>query len=442
LDTTKGVLTINWKKYDKKNFVSYQVMKCFADFSNCQYTDIMDNTTTSWTDTDYVGGNVTYEIRIKTTLYDFYETPAIRKEYNWSPKFTVAINDDIATVKWSKPLFYLNTKKVTIVAPGIRFETAISDTTYISSEKLSFGPGYGIALKFYSNREDQSTTYNKGIFIGDRHEWQSELPQLYNSKADLYYGQDINRQTIVMNNKLEVVHTAYANGQRFVSANGEYFITLLDNNFYLTDPLTLETTLTLATGDTYVQGVTVADNGLIGFYAYGIYKVVSLASGEVKFVDESYVSSYSVLSPSGNYLIGKDQKTYHYNGTTFDYEGTLPNINKSLYYFKFGKNDNIFTVASYLDGSGNTDLIEFDINSRTIANTLSSGSGPLQFQIDPVTGKILFSHSYTDYLLSSTSGIKKVISENNGDRLSILNDHLFARGLYEFFSIPCSHIEN
>ncbi|HEX6224572.1 MAG TPA: hypothetical protein VFZ52_09190, partial [Chryseolinea sp.] len=429
IDTTGGVLTIHWNKYDKRNFASYTVRKECPRSNDpysldlCEDVVITDPSITSWTDHDYVGGRVKYAVHITTHLQTTFGTPT---EFWWKPTFTTNVDEKgNATIRWHKTPFYLSTKKYIIEAEfPIKFESPITDTVYLVPDPLRFAILNDFKVTMVSDNSNRSQTFLHQYYLGTRYELPTVRPLLYHAQEKLYYGRN-GTLTVVMDENLNVIHQKEEKFLFQTSISSSYFVTLSDNNFYNVDPYTLEKTLLMETGHTYVGGnYVIAENGLIGFPCWKGFRVMDSHTGQEKFAAIPNNPPYYKLSTSGKYLIGNNKAVYRYDGNAFAYEGTMPASFDPNYTFIFNSKDNI--VGTHVDpASGRTQIIEYDITTRTAISTIETmKDSPENLSLDPVSKKVLV--DLWTYALLLDPETQKISNLGGYDGLSLLNGKLFA----------------
>jgi hypothetical protein len=243
---------------------------------------------------------------------------------------------------------------------------------------------------------------------------------VYHAQEKLYYGRDGNL-TVVMDENQKVIHQKVENFLFQTSFSSSYFVTMSANNFYNVDPYTLEKTLLLETGHTYVGGnYVIAENGLIGFPCWKGFRVMDTHTGQEKFAAIPNNPPYYKLSPSGKYLISNNKAVYRYDGNAFVYEGAMPASFNPNYPFIFNSKDNI--VATYVaPASDRTQIITYDITTRTAISTIETIKYyPENLYLDPVSKKILID----SFLLDEET--QKITNLGGYNGLSILNGKLFA----------------
>lgn len=400
LDSANGVLTIFWNKYPRQNFTRYEVTKlCFDGYvpSSCWETSIETANDTSWTDPGYVGGKVVYRVDVVTEV-GF--TRGIEMEYNWQPEIVITMENGFSVMSWSKPLYYAHSVGYH-VSPGVGFpfEAAVTDTSHTPTQRVPFGRNHDFGLTIVSDIQRMSAEFKKQYYVGTRKFLPSVPPFLYNSRENLYYGRS-SPGLVVMDEDLNVIGSVSTRATWKISPNGQYFITIIGNDFYETNPFTLETTtLLLQAPSVYGANQVVADNGLIGFQTSTGYRVMDLNSGQEKYADNS--TPYQNLSPSGNYLI-RFRDVLHYDGTSFVYEGTLT-TDFGLTYI-FDENDDL--IASR--GHPTYGLATFDIETRTrtLLLDLSNLTTPLHY--DPVSGKAMILSGWYEVFNPATGETESV----------------------------------
>lgn len=439
LDTSVGTMTLHWEKCNKLNFISYQVFKSTPSAGGATVVEITDPDITSWTDVNYVGGAASYWIYVQTKLH-MVIGPG--KEYSWDPNIEAKVENGFATLRWRRPFFYNNILQSTIkVMPTIPVEISFTDTVYSMPDKLLFGDEYSFQLKHDATNSNYSAAFGKGYYVGTKYEYPNPFPSAYNASEDLYYGESLYGYA-VMDNTLTVLNYDDLSVQRSLSSNGQYFVSIIGNDFYLTNPRTFARTLAFETDDEFINNVTLADNGLVGYFiSGGTYKVVSLTTGEIKFTDPPHLSSNARLSPSGNYLIGKDNKVYRYDGSSFVEEGVLPTEFNSISGMVFTHNDNLLYVIH--SGGTTAGLFIKDIQTyQAIVNhTISPLGGYLtDSRIDRTTNNMLLKIGTYWYLLHPDGTLNKLTFNQVGS-VHLLNNSIFSNAQYVGYYIDCNYLE-
>lgn len=336
LDTTDGTLTIHWDPYTRRNFESYLVVKsCSYDnyyYTDCEIEEIFSKDVSSWTDEAFVGGYVSYRIDIKVA--EQY-VRGVTKNYKWIPKSSFTIGpDNKATLHWDKPKFYRNTKSVLFQNPPF-LASEFSDTVYLRPDDLLLGLYYNeCKVTFTSAGNNQSYNFTIPHYLGDRHDYPSVRPTLYNKKDKVFYGHTSSSWTsaaVVMKENLSHLHwiSTYSTYHSLaISPNGEHLITQQFANdigtLNETDPLTLELSnqkiLTTLTG---FSELSVSDNGLIACRSYDENVVYKLPHYE-KVFSKSSEHRPIAISASGEYLFNHSI-LYHFDGTAFQETGVVNN---------------------------------------------------------------------------------------------------------------------
>lgn len=427
LDTTEGTLTIHWDRYTRWNFESYVVVKsCSYDnyyFTDCVIEEIFSNEVTSWTDENFVGGYVSYRVDVKAAEQN---ARGITKNYQWIPKtsFTIDENSE-ATLHWDKPLFYKNTKSIRLEnPPGIL--TEFQDTLYHRPELLRLGLYYGDFNVVFTSGNEQNYKFTVPHYLGERFEYPSVRPTLYNKKENLYYGYDhLNSGLIVMDDNLSSLHRQHRSDYHVmaISPNGEFLITHQSDNtsrsIGTANPFTLETSNVMDLPQfTWYSELSVSDNGLIACRGYNENVVYKLPDYEIIFSQPSQ-NDPIIISGNGDYLFN-NSTLYEFDGITFQEIGEVEDA--ELRTAAFTRDDNL--ILGYSDGLVNI----LNKNDLSIVRSIQVPMTYLfNLKYDDVSNQILvFNHQDIIYRINIEDGTT-VQANIFSNAFSFLNGKVFTR---------------
>lgn len=309
--------------------------------------------------------------------------------YEWKPNIRPEVNGRDVTIRWGPFPFYNNVES--LEATGFPTALSLTDTVIVLPDKFAFGAIANFVLTAVTkagSRQSFSSSYHAGVL----HEMPSVLPRVYNAKEDLYYGYlNIMYSTpsiIVMDANLNEIHREDTHMTLVASANGEYLVAVVDGSIYRLEPRTLQRTLIVSTGSTFMADLQVSNNGLVGCNVAGVFKVFDANSGTEIFSPAG--SPSAVLSASGNYIgIRNSNQIYRYDGTSFVQSGTLP-ANSAT--FIFDLNDNILAMKN--SSGSNYQLNVYDASTLAVIRTIAEESEYVERAVvDPGSGIITYGRS-------------------------------------------------
>jgi hypothetical protein len=430
IDSSNGTLTLHWPKYTRRNFKSYRVVKRCATGSECVAEYITDPNITSWNDTQYTAGRVTYNIELYTQIDGATGMPLT---YEWQPKFSTNVGADRRiTLTWEKPLYYNNVKKIKAEFGPNVFEAPVDELVYTVPQPLLFGPMYRYKLTYEPSIVEQQVMIEHGYEVGTTYYYPVEKPTLYNRKENLYYSRMVlnGPGTTAFDTDFNIINS---DREMFkaISENGEYFVTLKNGSFYTTHPTTFDLQLKhqIPIG-TPLLNFAPGNNGLMSYETGFNFTVIDLETGSVVY-NSTGGQENARLAPSGTWFINDARQVFRFNGTNFTLSGTLPAA-FSVSKFVYLDNDRMASVQD-------TDLVIYNGNDLSVVATVNDIPALTGLQYDAVSNRILgTTEQFNNYLINpDTQEVFVVSYPGQYAGMTLLNGKVFL--MRDFYVLTVDH---
>jgi len=427
LDTTQGTVIIKWNPYTKWNFKYYRIsIRCPSGGSgDCKSIEITDPNVTTWTDNDFIGGEVGYQVDVITT------SQQVDSEVIWlrSKAGTAIELLDSKTIRfrWTNFTFYKNIKSVKILQQYqvVKTISDLSDTTLITENNFKFGTPYAHAFEIYTEGKTgtinrQLVQYALGKLIDNNFNY-SVSSVTYNKYLDQYYIQSYKNQvpyfTVYDKDFHPLAEKQYDVGALAISTNGQFMYTYLmespgkeKNYIHQMDPHSLDTTRTFSPARRNYRGhfsdkFEVSNTNLL-LYNY-VEKVENhLISQMPKGKNISQINS------DGRFAMSQDGRYYFDSGNLYEIVD-----NKALLINKISMPKGALYAIFRADTPYELLLVAFDGTIRLI-RVPELTTRYLKINTAYTFGDITYD-SQSGWLLWSTDTQNNLLNINTGESLSV-----------------------
>ena len=308
-----GHLVLSWTRYDRINFQGYIILRTFPVFMGYESVadTIRDHSVTSYTDSTFVGGSVTYRVMLmalgttKESDQVRYDSPYLKTEAVLNPDTTV-------TVTWQSCPYPENFEKYVVYLGSdyhswlfVDSSRDISDTI-VTDHQLRFGLGDYYTVQIFSRpvhgRQDSILVNTNFIYLGtavpqfNRIEFVSSNNSYYLSRSDSSYRLNAGDFSVA----------ASTDGQIAVTTDGTRACKMLNGTVTEIDPLTFTSLRQVQLPGSGVHGIwmTAPDNML--------YAVMNLTQSITLINLDSVANATTIglgnefataISPNGHYML-------------------------------------------------------------------------------------------------------------------------------------------
>lgn len=392
IDSTNGTLTLYWEPYTKWNFQSYTVRKYCSgnDSYPCELFVINTKETNSWTDQNYVGGDVYYNLEIKAANQTHYGN---LKHFRWTPDSYFTMENGKVYFHWDKPFFVQNTVSVWLET-GLGQEIQINpeDTVYVADRNdMIFGVLYNdFRVKFKAGNQNGNYTLPIVYYIGELIGPPSIPPTLYSKVYNTYYGLNNWISIRAMDNMFQSMATddLYASHKFIrIAPDGNALFTMAydgqKSTIYQTDLLTLEHRNGHEVNGR-VYDISVSNNGRLAYSASEGVRIITTQNNQMIF---EYGNSNRpiALSTTAKYFF-YDAKVFEFTGNDYIEQASFNTTNLIQAYFR----EDDFLILGYM--SGKVEVI--DLSTMSLVKTIQTPVDYLNSLEYDYTSNLLIAKGY------------------------------------------------
>ncbi|MCJ8166754.1 hypothetical protein MKJ04_18045 [Pontibacter sp. E15-1] len=257
VEPENGTLRLEWQQSSWRTFAKYELYRIRLGGPLELMASISDVKQTSWRDTTYIGGLVSYWITV-SELQDSYDkyTTGPTYTYHYPLPTIVQQSYDAAhrlTVAFTTTPFYKNFESYALTSPqGLSYLSEVQTDTVVTFEDPGFGTDFAFRLVAYPKKVNKEyyynthSTYNKVAGYGTAWGPQPLASLWVNTQENLFYTGKDNWLEVTDASTLQVKHkrrTSFHTPEfphLTVSANGQHVYAIENDTVYKLDPRTLE----------------------------------------------------------------------------------------------------------------------------------------------------------------------------------------------------------
>lgn len=244
VERVNGYVKIVWEKYTHSNFQSYN-FRCYSQYYN-NWANITDPDSCFFIDTDYLGGEVKYEVEVITANGSSKSAYKIVNDPLPELLSIEKLGEGCVKIKWTKPINYnvfsyynLHKQIPSNVYDSYNYKiTSINDTFFVDSCKFGDESNYTlntISTNYHYFSSSVKLNYFEGERFGFNHVY-------YNQNENCYYGL-YGREEGIYKLDAQSLDTLYSHinqGKYIISPDCRYIYRLSGNNIVQIDPSTLQ----------------------------------------------------------------------------------------------------------------------------------------------------------------------------------------------------------
>lgn len=446
-----GYLKYSWPKYEKPNFIGYEL----AITSGNQYNRLIvdDPAENSFVDSMYIDGRVggaSIQVSVNslagnTLAYKGVNEPPINLSMVFHPE------DTTARFVWNKPKYYGPFKSYTFSDESMALAevTVVQDTTYNINVDGAFPNVTYLVFKMLDKAGTEIFQTEKSIdfFMGNA------LPSGVNGQF-WYYSKSANKFIARTGPTINIYDDSFNFlTSRTIQDNAFYGLTVSwPGNFlhYIGTGYTISQLDLLNNAEThmhimgdnipqaYVGTVSGANNQVVSFYALDndhinpvkdIVGIVNMQNSTV--LHQENTSEWTRISDDGRYSFGWPN-IYSVSGGIQTLIGTIPNN----YYFRWFRGDNTDEIiTTQYDANVVNELKTIIVRSSDLSILRSFDPPDTGFSLsayDPATKTLLYTKfgATKVYLVNIETGAKKVFKARGGFLTPLVNGTIIINGRY------------